>query len=177
MRITPLGHHPQQRVIPHHIVVIQPGHGVQADQPVADSPAQFMPTLNPLGQRFVFGDQQRQVKPVEHHLMALGARDQPAEDRHGDHEQVQRPMHQFGQRGLPARRRGEDLRRRAQAAGEQPQPHQHKHRQAEHEVRFGDQRPATTAFGKDPAKFDAGVNQCQQHQHQPVQRDRHRAVT
>ncbi|MNT48899.1 hypothetical protein D3C72_1857090 [compost metagenome] len=59
-------------------MVIQPGDGVQADQPIADSAAQDVPALDLFGQVLVFIDQQRQVDAVEHHLMACGAGNQPA---------------------------------------------------------------------------------------------------
>ncbi|MNG27003.1 hypothetical protein D3C84_1120620 [compost metagenome] len=91
---------------------------MQADQPVANSAAEFMPILDLLGQRFVFRYQHRQIKAVKHHLITLGACHQPPQNRHRDHENVQRPVHQLRKRGLPMRRGGEDLRCRAQAAGE-----------------------------------------------------------
>ncbi|MNR08548.1 hypothetical protein D3C85_1247120 [compost metagenome] len=78
-------------------MVIQPGHGMQADQPVADGATEFVPVLELFGQFLVLADQQRQVETVEHHLFAFGTGDQPAKNRHGDHENVQRPVHQPGQ--------------------------------------------------------------------------------
>ncbi|MNN68756.1 hypothetical protein D3C81_1844900 [compost metagenome] len=82
-------------------MVIQPGHGMQADQPVTEGATEFVPALDLLGQVLVLRDQQGQVEAVEHHLVTFGAGDQPAQDRHGDHEEVQRPVHQFGQQRLP----------------------------------------------------------------------------
>ncbi|MNG10486.1 hypothetical protein D3C84_939570 [compost metagenome] len=115
-------------------MVIQRGHGMQADQPIADSAAELVPFLELFGQVLVFRDRHRQVETVEHHLVAFGAGDQPPENRRDDHENVQRPVHQPGQRRLPRRRSGEDLRRRAETACEQSQPDQDEYGQAEHEV-------------------------------------------
>ncbi|MCY1177510.1 hypothetical protein D9M73_178210 [compost metagenome] len=107
---------------------------MQADQPIADSAAELVPFLELFGQVLVFRDRHRQVETVEHHLVAFGAGDQPAENRRDDHENVQRPVHQPGQCRLPVRRGREDLRRRAEAACEQSQPDQNEYGQAEHEV-------------------------------------------
>jgi len=80
--------------------------------------------------------------------MPLGTDNQPAGDRHADHQCVQGKVHQGCQQALPRRRRRYDLWRYPQAAREQAQPHQHKHGEAEHEVHLDDQRSCTAAFGK-----------------------------
>lgn len=53
------GDHAQHGVITHEVVVVQTGRGMQANQPITDGAAQFMPLFDLLGQVLVFADQGR----------------------------------------------------------------------------------------------------------------------
>ncbi len=150
---------------------------VQADQEIARRGQRFMHVLQLLGQRLVRTEERRHMQAEQDDRPAFGAQRQPAQHRRGDHEGVERQVHQPRQPFLPYRRRRSDVGRRARApAHRQPDHDERKHAQAEQEVQRLEAGAQVAALGGEPAKLHAGVHGGEQHQHQPVQADDPRAV-
>lgn len=80
-RSGPAGQHPPQHAVAQHVVVVQRGGGMQADQRQQQPAAERVPVVDLVGQRAVLGDQRRQRQPPQRDLAAACGDVQPAEQR------------------------------------------------------------------------------------------------
>ena len=151
-------------------MVKQPRRRVQADQPVARAAQRFMPVLELFGEVRVDRHRRRDVEAEVRERFVGGGEHQPGEDRRGDHQPVQRQVHQVRDAGLPGRWLGGDRRAWAQAA-EQAHPDQDEDARAEQAVEAHQQAARFAALGHEALDFDAGIHADEQRQHQPVQRN------
>ncbi|MNI91349.1 hypothetical protein D3C73_1489940 [compost metagenome] len=99
--------------------MVEPGQGMQADQPVTPAADALVPALDELGHVRIRGDQGWQFEAVERNRFVGCAENQPAGNRQADHQQIQGQVHQVRKAGLPGWRGRDDGRRRAaQAQGQ-----------------------------------------------------------
>lgn len=69
---------------------------MQADEEIACRTHDFMQFLELLCEVFVFADQRGQFQAEERDRLSGGTEHQPTDQRHADHQHIQRQMQQLG---------------------------------------------------------------------------------